>query len=977
MTKGIGTKLTKGIKVTKETEVTKGTETKGTKETKVTGVAGGACHFCRFCRFCFLSLFGPFSLFADVVHVYERASTGELLADSTLETGRSYLTSAAPAKSGYIFTGWTISTAQDFEPRDAWGRSFDAATYKLYEETTLIANYLASSVDTDSDGVTDGYEYYWYGDLSKNASSDTDGDGYTFAQEIAKGYNPLFPERHDDGPVAYTDGAEWLYNPNGYAPYTIRSEPEGALFTTVSEYVRPGTTIASYTGNPSSTAFAYWSLNGVRQCDAWGRALDSFSITMPSNAVELVAVANTTVNDKWKLYWYGTLDVEMTSDTDGDGKTFAEEIAAGTNPLMPERHEDGPVTYVDGELWQYNPYNIQPYTIMSDPEGELFATTSVYVRAGSEVTSYTLSPNTSAFAYWVYNGAEQRDAWGRALDTVSFRMPTNAVTLVAKTADSESERQSLYWYGNTTTAMTSDTDGDGKTFAEELAAGTNPLMAERHMEGPVAYVDTDEHELNLQVYEQMQGAVVDGGYSQLFYSSIAGNEGAANFGANVRPVVGDVDGDGLWDLVVVSDTATNVWLNVGSSGNPEFGRAGVPSPADGGGRGATALPWLDMNSTNKLAEMTLDVAPVGALSATTNGATMLVSDEDGRIWYYVLTGEGRPEVGPYQLQHKVWGGSYAGFAAGLQLAAVDWEDDGDLDCLCGTADGRLMLLRDPKVGRPMNVQLYAGVDNVLLAWDPNAQSRIRGYRVYRDGGRLGEPSLPQYRDEGLAAGEYIYEISSMSRFYTAGNSTPTVSESPRTAAVTATIGGVSFFWNDVNVKRGETAEVMLSIENSKGFEITSMTEQVKYDPAYLTPMKVLTTGLTAGFEVEWSATGGVMTVTIGADGGDGGGHGVTALPAGRGRFLIFVFDTVKAGETMVGGAAVTIADSEAKYMLGDVDGDGELTSADLRLMVKLCSVAGRKYTADQLKAGDFNGDGKLTMADYQLMRQCLKEKGEQ
>ena len=124
-------------------------------------------------------------LFADVVHVYERTSAGGTvvqIADKTLETGRSYLTSAAPTKSGYIFTHWEISTTQEFEPRDAWGRAYDAAPFKLYEATTLTAHYLASSIDTDSDGIADGYEYYWYGDLSKSASDDSDGDGYTFAE---------------------------------------------------------------------------------------------------------------------------------------------------------------------------------------------------------------------------------------------------------------------------------------------------------------------------------------------------------------------------------------------------------------------------------------------------------------------------------------------------------------------------------------------------------------------------------------------------------------------------------------------------------------------------------------------------------------------------------------------------------------------------------------------------------------------------
>lgn len=231
-------------------------ETNGTKVTKV--------------MWCLLSLLCPLCLFADVVHVFERTSTGEQIADRTLDTGRCYTTTPAPKENGYIFTHWSISTSQEFDSRDNWGRSFDSASYKLYEETVLTANYLAASIDEDDDGVSDGHELYWYGNLDQDGASDTDGDGATFAEEIAEGTNPLFPERHAEGPIAFADTELWLYNPNGYAPYTIRSEPEGALFATVTSYVRPGESIVtSVAFVPSVTSsFAYWSINGARQADA-------------------------------------------------------------------------------------------------------------------------------------------------------------------------------------------------------------------------------------------------------------------------------------------------------------------------------------------------------------------------------------------------------------------------------------------------------------------------------------------------------------------------------------------------------------------------------------------------------------------------------------------------------------------------------------------------------------------------------------
>ena len=825
------------------------------------------------------------TLAAEVVHVYERASTGELLADHTLETGGTYSTASAPAKSGYIFTHWSISAAQSIDNRDRLGRAKEVASFTLYEETTLTANYLAEGEDSDNDGVADGWEIYWYGDLSKNASSDTDSDGFTFAEELAAGTDPLMPDESLPGGIVWQDGALVQYNPDNLYPYVVRSEPEGALFATISDYQKLGTAIPipSVSGN-----FAYWTIDGVRQADRHGRALDTLSVTMPNTAIEIVAVSESDEAKRNSLYWYGTASVAQDSDTDNDGFTFAEELAAGTDPLMPDESLPGGIVWQDGALL----------------------------------------------------------------------------------------------------------------------------------------------EMNLQPYEQVLGAVVGGAYSQVFTSPVAGNAAtSATFGNGgaVWPVVADVNGDGLWDLVVCWDgegggekgtqgtqetqgtapltQSLAIFINVGTKGNPEF------EVDASGALGDRALPWIGMNSPEKLAGFSLDVpAPGDALSATTNGTALLVSDSEGRIWYYSRVGLRDPaqddpleQTGEssvnYQLQHKVWGGSHAGFAQGLRLAAVDWDDDGDLDCLAGTADGKLMLLRDPKVGRPTNLKALAGVDNVLLTWDPNQQSRIRGYRLYRAEGtqateategtfaRIAQPQLPTYRDFPNGGDEFAYKVSSVSRFYTAGNSTPTETESPTTDAVTARLGSVRFFWNNAATKVGEQFEVMLSIENSMNYSVTGQTEVVAYDPEYLTPVKVVKTGLTEECVIEEShheqagaSPAGEWQVTItGAVGGGtptlpaGGGM----LPAGGGKFLSLVFEAKKEGVTTVGGATVSIAaaTASAPYRLGDVDGDGDVDKDDLKHLAKLKNGNGQHPTADQIKAGDFNGNGKLDNADYQALKALLKERG--
>ena len=1206
------------------------------------------------------------------VHVYQQTSAGGVttqLSDQPLMTGSQYSTVTAPKLDGYVFTHWSISRTQTFTNRDRLGRACDFVTFDLYEATTLTANYLPASQDDDGDGVADGWEVYWYGSTDINPSSDTDHDGMTFLQELAAGTNPLIPNDSAEGGIVWDDGKLLQYNPTGLKSYTIRSEPEGELFETITDFVEPGTSVTTPTCNRLTSNFAYWMRDGVRVQDRRGRAVDGIAFTMPEQSVEFVAVCIADKNTREQYYWYGA-GMSMSSDTDNDGNTLAEEIAAGTNPLIPNESVEGGIVWDQGELLQYNPDSYKSYTVRSEPEGELFETRSDIVKVGTTLSTPLCNRLNTKFAYWTMNGVRQQDRQGRALDQVSFVMPAVEVELVAVCVDDADEREQYYWYG-AATEMDSDTDNDGMTLAQEIAAGTNPLIGNESVEGGIVWDDGEYLETDLQVYEQARGALVDGNFREMFTSPIAGNAASSEtFDADVSPAVVDYNADGLFDLLVASKTGVVVYRNLGYAGCPDFVRMsaadaglsvlhgaikgmtkpvlsgdgtngvyfsdnggrvykysfasqtvadvqidGVPGVLDsadwasaatlrsanmvhrwsfngtlrdsiaggyatqsgsvtsdgtaytlaGGSRGTSCinlgsdvLPkdgtpvtielWATQNSVRNWSrifdfgrnssdficmtwtqgttlnsaatrvssigdnvsglapysigveyhialvfdpqgdgtwkvtaykqdaktgetldsititspsgwslavqsqdncylgrsffsadndasasynevrvwkkaltesELTrsalfgpdhdfavddsvagkscgelvvldsegnlkslsdkdygldtpvVDGLSIGFIDVDQDGLRdLLASDAKGHIWFYARTGETE-----FTLQHKVWGGTFAGFAEGLKIAPVDWEDDADADCVCGTAEGKLMLLRDPKVGRPTNLKALTGVDNVLLNWDPNVQSRIRGYKVYRSESNveafqnitLPYTPLPTYRDYPPTIGDYDYKVSSVSRFYTAGNSTPTETESPATEAVRAELGKVKFFWNDVAVMQGENAQVMLSIENSLNYDVAGKTQVVTYDPAYLMPLKIVKTGLTENVIYEESVVEGKWTISLKSG----------KLEAGGGKFFTLVFDTLKAGTTKVGEATVVIAarTESAPYRLGDIDGDGKVDEIDLRLLAKLKNAAGRKWTANQLKAGDFNGNGLLDNADYQALRDLLKERG--
>ena len=902
---------------------------------------------------------------AELVHVYERivaGATTNQLSDTILATSSNYVTQVAPQMAGWVFVHWSVSTVQPISERDRWGRAWDSATYTLYEETTLTANYLPATQDEDGDGVADGHEIYWYGDLAQTADSDTDSDGFTFAEELEMGTNPLFADEYASGVVEWADSALMLYNPFGYQPYILRSDPEAALFATSTNWVRPGTAVTTPSYDHASTIFGYWTRDGVRQADRWGRALDKVTFVMPSNAVEFVAATDADAGVRDQMYWYGGRTYLPDSDTDGDGFTFAEERTMGTNPLFFDEYASGGVEWADSALLLYNPFSMHPYTWRSEPVDALFESVTNWVRPGTVVTTPACDHLGTAFSYWTSNGAEQRDRWGRALDVVSFAMPSNDVDLVAVTKADETLRQQLYWYG-TEQALDSDTDGDGFTFAEELTMGTNPLFVDEFAAGGIEWADSALLEANLQPFEQLRTALVGGAAVEAFTSPTAGNEAEAwALGADLSPAVADLDGDGLFDLVLASASGVRVLHNVGALASPDFdevadalpGLAVAFAAADAadrviaGGEGGVYLagdpirfyPWggaaaeetalsgvpascggelfaLDpatgaVATTN--GALALDTPIVAGLSiavADADGdgvADLLASDDEGRVWFYKAgPAEGEadaPWARPYQLRHKVWGGTFGGFAEGLKIAALDWDDDGDLDALGGTAAGRLLMLRDPRIGRPANARLMAGLNSVVLSWEPNTQSRVRGYRVYRAPGAAPEESaferlttpwtpLPTYRDYPPEIRDYAYRVTTMSRFYTAGNSTPTETESRPTDLLPATLGGVTLAVRDAAGFAGEEVDVGLAVNNSLGLAADGMALAVEYDPAALTPIEAVASGLGATLALSSEVDATTGTWTIRATGGK--------VAAGEGTMLTLRFAAAEnyEGETFV------------------------------------------------------------------------------
>ena len=132
--------------------------------------------------------------------------------------------------------------------------------------------------------------------------------------------------------------------------------------------IAPPGTVVTTPNLSTNTSFGYWTLDGVRQMDAWGVALPQITFTMGTSNREAVAYlfAGDTdadgVADAYELYYYGTLANGAASDTDGDGISLLAERNSGTNPLYTNATQEGGVAWADSSQVVVN---LQPFERLS------------------------------------------------------------------------------------------------------------------------------------------------------------------------------------------------------------------------------------------------------------------------------------------------------------------------------------------------------------------------------------------------------------------------------------------------------------------------------------------------------------------------------------------------------------------------------------------------------------------------------------
>lgn len=404
--------------------------------------------------------------------------------------------------SGFTFVGFEVGG----QPvRDISGYYLNLITVTPTADTEIVARYVPAGSDSDGDGLPDAVEYQNFGNLANSPASDPDGDGFTIAEELKRGWSLVAADEVIGGGISARLSPSLEYD-RVRSGYGVRSLPLG-LLPTVTELVVTGTERTSPhigTALVSGHAFGYWSLNGVRLAgpDGLARRQVKVTVTGPSELVAHFFLPDQDTDadglpDWWEWNSFGNLDQSSQDDPDDDGLKIADERSLGLAVATRDVMADGGIATRLSAPLQYESGSRKLLAIRSAPRG-IVTDSQSYLAANSAVTSshyaFTQLYSGYQFTHWTRNGARIKDAAGFSRNQAVFALQEDTelvahFTMPSEDLDGDSLPDHLeYRLADELEQMNanSDLDGDGFSFAAERSQGLSVLVPDVIRDGGIA-----------------------------------------------------------------------------------------------------------------------------------------------------------------------------------------------------------------------------------------------------------------------------------------------------------------------------------------------------------------------------------------------------------------------------------------------------------------------------------------------------------
>ena len=246
------------------------------------------------------------------------------------------------ATNGYHFAYWSVNGVRQHGPT---GIALNQINPKIENDSSLIAHYFLSTLDSDNDSVMDWFEQYQFGNLSNGPAGDPDGDGFTNSQESVLGQEANIKDSVQDGGISSRISGDVLFflqvnNPPSnlqLSSTTVRTgkaagELVGTLIPTDPDHDPGDTYQISFLDGNGSTDRDKFSISNLNLVTTDPLPVGSYFINLRVSDDENESLdKNFTISS---IY-------DPNKDDDNDGLTYAQEQALGTSDNNNDSDGDG------------------------------------------------------------------------------------------------------------------------------------------------------------------------------------------------------------------------------------------------------------------------------------------------------------------------------------------------------------------------------------------------------------------------------------------------------------------------------------------------------------------------------------------------------------------------------------------------------------------------------------------------------------